>query len=258
MTFKTDDNVDTGATENTAAEVETEQTQETEQVETETETQEVKEEPVKKEKPRSQIRIEELARENAELRKYKQDQESQKNAPKPPEKPKVEDFETWSEYEDAQEEWRVNEAMRRLEEKQGKTTQDKAQLDQQVAFQSAVVELETEGVDVNKYIERASELPQLPIQLDQFGLSAKDTLKLATELLDDEETYISLSQMNPVQAAAKIGAMIESKKTKAPSPVSKAPPPIKPVQANATVARDPSKMSDDEWYKAEINKRKGK
>lgn len=256
MTFETDDNVGTGATENTAAEVETEQTQETEQVETET--QEVKEEPVKKEKPRSQIRIEELARENAELRKYKQDQESQKNAPKPPEKPKVEDFETWSDYEDAQEEWRVNEAMRRLEEKQGKTTQDKAQLDQQVAFQSAVVELETEGVDVNKYIERASELPQLPIQLDQFGLSAKDTLKLATELLDDEETYISLSQMNPVQAAAKIGAMIESKKTKAPSPVSKAPPPIKPVQANAAVARDPSKMSDDEWYKAEINKRKGK
>lgn len=250
MTFETDDNVDTGATENTAAEVETEQTQETEQVETETGTQEVKEEPVKKEKPRSQIRIEELARENAELRKYKQDQESQKNAPKPPEKPKVEDFETWSEYEDAQEEWRVNEAMRRLEEKQGKTTQDKAQLDQQIAFQSAVVELETEGVDVNKYIERASELPQLPIQLDQFGLSAKDTLKLATELLDDEETYISLSQMNPVQAAAKIGAMIESKKTKAPVPVSKAPPPIKPVQANASIQRSAESMSDNEFLKS--------
>ncbi|NNP70937.1 hypothetical protein [Acinetobacter sp. Ac_5812] len=254
---ETQDIVEKATTENNSddsQENQEEQQQEQETQETETETHEQE----KPKKSRAQERIEQTTRENAELRQKLAEFKAQKNAPKPLEKPKVEDFESWSEFEDAQEEWRINEAMRRMEEKQGKSTQDKAQIDSQIAFDSAVAELESEGVDVNKYIERANELPPLPIQLDQFGLSAKDTLKLAADLLDDEEVFISLSRMNPVQAAAKIGQIIESGKTKKPPTVSKAPKPITPVQANAATTRDPSKMSDDEWYRSEKDKRKGK
>lgn len=254
---ETQDHVDSAATENTGVEGQENQEgqqQEQETQETETETQE----PEKPKKSRAQERIEQTTRENAELRQKLAEYEAQKNAPKPLEKPKVEDFESWSDFEDAQEEWRINEAMRRMEEKQGKSTQDKAQLDSQVAFESAVAELESEGVDVNKYIERANGLPPLPIQLYQFGLSAKEALMLAKDLLDDEETYISLSQMSPLQAAAKIGVIIEGRKTKSPPAVSKAPKPITPVQANAATTRDSAKMSDEEWYRSEKEKRKGK
>lgn len=241
---ETQDHVDTAATGNTGVEDQENQEQQQEQ---ETQEPEVGQEPEKPKKSRAQERIEQTTRENAELRQKLAEYEAQKNAPKPLEKPKLEDFESWSDYEDAKEEWSINEAMRRLEEKQGKTTQEKTKIDQEVAFESAVAELESEGVDVNKYIQRANELPVLPIQLDQFGLSPKETLKLAADLLDDEETYLSLSQMTPIQAAAKIGAIIEGKKTKSPPPVSKAPKPITPVQANAATTRDPSKMNDKEW-----------
>lgn len=65
--------------------------------------------------------------------------------------------------------------------------------------------------------------------------------------------------MNATQAAVKIGQIIESKKQKTPPPVSKAPPPIKPVQANASVSRDSTTMSDDEWYRENTKQRnKGK
>ena len=107
---------------------------------------------------------------------------------------------------------------------------------------------------------KADTLPPLPITLDQFGLSAKDTLNLATELLQNDDLYIEFSQLNPAQAAVKIGQMIASKQPSnaAPTKVPTAPPPIKPVTANAPVAKDPSKMSDDEWYRQESQKRKGK
>ncbi|WP_180133224.1 hypothetical protein, partial [Acinetobacter sp. YH12083] len=79
---------------------------------------------------------------------------------------------------------------------------------------------------------------------------AVDTLKLAKDLLDDEDTYIALSQMNQVQAAMKIGQIIESKKTKTPPSVSKAPKPINPVKANAPAARSTESMSDNEFLKS--------
>lgn len=259
---ETHDNVDTAATENTGAEsqeikewgegdegAETQAKEEAQEPE--------KAEPEKPKKNRDQERIEQLARENAELKRWRSEQETKAKVSEI-KRPVIDDFEDFGKYEEALEQYHIDKAEERVLAKLDERESSKSQEAKQVEMQTAIAELEEQGIDFNTYAQKAEALPQLPIQLDQFGLSAVDTLKLAKDLLDDEDTYIALSQMNQVQAAMKIGQIIESKKTKTPPSVSKAPKPINPVKANAPAARDPENMSDDEWYKAETQKRKGK
>lgn len=215
-------------------------------------------EKAEQKKTHAQERYEQLERENAEWkRKYEESQASSKKSEL--KRPQVEDFESYSEYEDALEQHHIDVAEQRIFEKLKQQESDKTVSQKEREMSSAIAEIEDEGVDFQSYAEKAENLPKLPLTLDEFGLTAKETLLLAKDLLDDEDGYVALSRMNAVQAAVKIGQIIESKKQKAPPPVSKAPPPIKPVQANASVSRDSSTMSDDEWYRESIKQRnKGK
>lgn len=251
---ETHDNVDTAATENTGAESqeikewgEGDEGAET-QVKEETQEPE-KAEPEKPKKNRAQERIEQLARENAELKRWRSEQETKAKASEI-KRPVIDDFEDFGKYEEALEQYHIDKAEERVLAKLDERESSKSQEAKQVEMQTAIAELEEQGIDFNTYAQKAEALPQLPIQLDQFGLSAVDTLKLAKDLLDDEDTYIALSQMNQVQAAMKIGQIIESKKTKTPPAVSKAPKPINPVKANASAARSTESMSDNEFLKS--------
>lgn len=270
----TQDVVETTATENISVESQETNSPETETQEPETGEQqqegEPKTEPEKPKVSRAQQRIEQLARENAELRRFKAESEAKQNEPKAdakPAKPRIEDFETYEEYlkehdayEEKLDEWRISEAERRISEKQGKTKAEEAKTQRQAEFESAMAELEDEGYDATALNQKLETLPPLPLDLNEFGLTAKETLIVAAKLIEDTDLWMDLSQMTAVQAARKIGQEIDKHISKpTPPPVSKAPPPIKPVQANAPAVRDASKMSDDEWYKAETQKRnKGK
>lgn len=256
---ETQDIVDSVATENTdvdSQEVKEWGQDDTGQQESETDAQETQE-PEKPKRNRAQERIEHLARENAEL-KRKQAEYEVKQQTTELKRPVIDDFEDFREYEEALEDYQAAKAEARVMEKLQKQQSTQAEDTRAIELQVAASEIEETGVDLNAYFQKAESLPPLPLTLDQFGLSAKETLLLAKELLDDEATYVELSRMNPVQAAVKIGLIIESKKGKAAPAVSRAPKPITPVQANAATTRDSSKMSDDEWYKSEIQKRKGK
>ena len=206
-------------------------------------------EPEKPKKSRAQERIEQTTRENAELKRRLAEYENQKSTPKASDKPKIEEFETYDEYQEKLSEWQIEEATRRIEEKQGKTSQAKAQQEREVEFSTAVAELEDEGVDVKGYFDKANSLPPLPVTLDQFGLSAKETLQLAKKLIDDEDLYYKLSKMNPYQAAAKIGQLLPQAQKQALK-IPNAPKPIKPTSANAPVKRDVDSMSDNEFLKS--------
>ncbi len=257
MTVETEaqDIVDPATTENNSAasqesEEQKQQTQEPEVEQTEEEKAKAAEEAEEKKRSRAKERIERLARENAELRKFKEEAEARAKQPvQSDEAPKIEDFEDYSDYLKAQQDWYVKQAEDRVLARlnQDKATQQKVQAEAE--YQTAMAELESEGVDVASLIEKSNSLPPLPITLDQFGMSAKDTLGLAQTLLSDEDLYYELARMNPVQAAAKIGQIIGNKTAKSIPPASKAPAPIKPVTANAPASRDPEKMSTDEWMK---------
>ncbi|ARG16357.1 MULTISPECIES: hypothetical protein [Acinetobacter calcoaceticus/baumannii complex] len=257
----TQDIVETATTENNSevsqeSEEQKQQTQEPEVEQTEEEKAKAAEEAEEKKRSRAKERIEQLVRKSsqaeerakqleAELEKYKGGTKSSTDAPR------VEDFEDYSEYQQAQQEWFIKQAEQRVLDKlnQEKSSQQKIQAEAE--YQTAVAELENEGVDVNGLIEKANSLPPLPVTLDQFGLPIKDTLGLAQKLIEDEELYYELSRMNPYQVAMKIGQLIGSQKTAPKAPkVPNAPKPINPTSANAPVKRDMDKMSDNEFLKS--------
>ncbi len=264
-TIDTQDNVATADTENTSVESPENQTptepevEQTEEQEAEQAKQDAEEQEKAEKQSRAQKRIQQLAREKAELVRQLEAERAAKANPTTDNPPNIEDFDDYSEYQRAQQEYYVMQAEKRVLAKLEAEKSQQSQVEQQAAYETAISDLKDSGVDVDGLMQKAETLPPLPVTLDQFGLDAKDTLSLAAELLQNDDLYIELSQLNPVQAAVKIGQMIGSKQ--APTNVPKvpaAPPPIKPVSANAPVAKDPSKMSDDEWYRQESQKRKGK
>lgn len=270
MTFETDDNVDTTATENTGAEVETEQTgQETEQqaeVEKPTTEQSDEEkaqqeaEQEKQKKSRATKRVQDALARAAQAEQKLAEYESKQNKPATSsDEPKLESFEDYNAWHKEHRSWEREQLKREVFEELSQKESQKTLTQRQVELETAMVELESEGVDGKALVKKLETLPPLPIDLNQFGLSAKDTLTLAAKLINDDELWLDISQMNPVQAARRIGQEIDSQPSKSAAPkIPNAPRPIKPTSANAPVKRDPKTMSDDEWYRAEIQSRKGK
>lgn len=263
---ETQDIVDTVATENTdAVSQEHDEQGREQQPEQEQQTQEQEEvqkaEQEQQKKSRAQERIEKLARENAELKRWRAEQEQRAQQPeKASERPNIADYEDVNDYYKAVDDYQINQAMQRFKNEQSQATQQAEQIKREAEFNTAIAELVDEGVDYAAYVQKANELPPLPVTLDQFGLDPKQALLVGKALLDDPETYIELSQMSVVQASIKIGQIIAKTSAKT-VPTSKAPPPLKPTKANAPASRSPESMSDKEWLEwrnSQIKSKKGK
>ena len=264
MTFESDDIVDTGATENTAAEVETKTEEwQPEQPNDEEEPKQEAEQETKK-KNRAQERIEQLAREKAELKRKVDEYEAKQRAPQVTTAPKIEDFEDYSEFQQAQQEYYIKQAEERVLAKIQQDKTQQAQAEKQAAFESALIEASTELPDFDTIVQTglARDLP-MPISLDElaeeFGYDAKTQTRLLYELAKDEDFHEQVSGSSKLKAARLLSEKVDSfaKTTTAPK-VPNTPKPIKPTSANAPVARNPAAMSDDEWYRQELKSRKGK
>lgn len=276
------DSVDSAATENTGSEGHEikewgqEEVQEPEQAQPEAGEEEgddpEKSEPEKPKKSRAQERIEQTTRENAELKRKLAEYEAKQNAPKTaekPVKPKIDDFETYDEYlekyskyEDELDEWRVNEATRRIQEQTAKETAEKSQTQKQAEMQGAIAAFAEQAPDFDEVIQNCLDRGfHMPITLDEvsaeFGYDAATQARLLYEVAKDEEFHLAVSESSKLKAAKLLSDRVDSwsKKPNTP-PVSKAPPPIKPLKANTPAVRDPNNMTDDEWYEAEKLKRK--
>ena len=270
MTFESDDIVDSGATENTAAEVETqieewqpEQPNDGEGAEAEQSDEEKAEQEAEQEskkKNRAQERIQQLARERAELKRELDEYKAKLEAPKAAsEAPQIENFEDYGDYLRAKEEWEEWRLDERVEAKFRAKEEQRQKEELQASYASAAAELEDAGVDVRGLLDKSQSLPRLPVDVDQLGFSPKETLSLAVKILQNDELYHELLQMNPYQMAVKVGQIMASNQpSKAAPKVPNTPKPIKPTSANAPVARSPEKMSDDDWYREQTKSRKGK
>lgn len=263
----TQDIVETATTENNSeVSQEPEGQQEPEQnseVElTEEEKAKVAEEAEAKKRNRTRERIERITRENAELRKYKEEVEAKAKQPvQADESPKIEDFEDYSEYQKAQQEWYIKQAEERVLARLNKDKSEQNQVQKQAEFQAAIVEAATEHSDFDQVIQEglARELP-MPISLDEvaeeFGYDAKTQTRLLYELAKDEAFHEQVSGSSKLKAARLLSERVDSFSKPSAPKVPNAPKPINPTSANAPVKRDVAKMSDDEWFKQEMQKRK--
>lgn len=257
-TSETQDIVETTATENTGVE-----SQEHEGGQGSGQEQQPNPEPEKPKRNRAQERIEQLARENAELKRKQAEYESKSKATEI-KRPVLDDFEDYSKYEDALEEYHVAKAEQRVLDKLNKQDAEKSQVQKQSQMESVITTFAQEHTDFDTVVQAglARNLP-LPVSLDEiaaeFEYDSQTQVRLLYELAKDEEFHEEVAHSSKLKAARILSERVDSwSNPKNPPPVSKAPKPINPVQANAPTSRDMSKMSDDEWYKAEIQKRKGK
>lgn len=275
MTDQSNDIVETTTTENTGVESQEikewgqEDVQETEQNQEGDEGKEEgqepdKTEPEKPKKSRAQERIEQLARENAELKRKQAEFESKKDTQEI-KRPKIEEFEDYSKYEDAMEEYHAAKAEQRVLEKLNKAESEKAQSQTQRELEATMYSFAEKHGDFDSVVQEALKRPYpMPVTLDEvsadFGYDSETQVRLLYELAKDDAFHKEVSDSSKMKAARLLSERVDSwsKEQKTTPPVSKAPKPIKPVQANAPATRDPSNMSDDEWYREQIKQRKGK
>lgn len=199
----------------------------------------------------SQDYIAELMRKQAET-----EQQLAQSQKQPMQAPNIEDFDDWGEYQKSLDEFnRASLKAEILAELKAEQAQQ-ASIQQQAETIAVLDELASEGVDMGAVMAKAEQLPPLPVTLDNFGLSVKETMLFAKDLVENTELYYELAQLNPYQFSARIGAMIEQRKSQSSQnntskpKQSKAPPPIKPVKANGTAKKNPYETSDDDFLKA--------
>lgn len=265
MTFETDDIVETTTTENNSVEVETEQTQEDGEGQPIPGEQPEGEEGKKLDDPekpihRSQKRVKQALERAAIAEQKLAEYEAKQNASAQiQDEPKLEDFEDYNEWQKAVRQHDREQIKKEMLAEIGQKESQKTLAQRQSEFEIAMVELESEGIDGLALTKKLETLPPLPIDLNHFGLGAKETLSLAAELIGNDELWLDLSQMNPTQAAMRIGQEIGRKNAKPAAPkIPNAPKPIKPVKANAPIKRDINSMSDGESVAYLKNLKKGK
>lgn len=195
-----------------------------------------------------------ILRQNAESQRKLDEFERGKGQADAP--PNIDEFDDWGAYQKAVDEYNRNAIKAEiLAEMQAEQAQ-KAEIQAQAEFVQTLDELKRDGVDMDTVMQQAEKLPTLPVTLDKFGLSTKETMLLAKDLVENPKLYYELAQMNPVQMAMRMVAMIEQRKaTPTPPKQSKAPPPITPVTASGTATKDPNNMSDDDWYRQQTKNR---
>ena len=275
MTFESDDIVDSGATKNTAAEVETEQTewqpkqqtegeQPTELSDEEKAKQEAEQEGEKQKKSRATKRVQDALTRATIAEQKLAEYEAKANQPaQASEGPAIEDFEDYSEFKKAERKWLMDEAKREFREEMLAEKQQQTQIEKQAEFEAVITTVAETYPDFDSVVQAGlqRDLP-MPLTLDEvaseFGYSPETQVKLLYEIGKNEALHETLSGSSKLKAARILSEIVDSWETKPAPKVSKAPPPIKPVQANAPAARSPEKMSDDEWYRAETQLRKGK
>ena len=157
----------------------------------------------------------------------------------------------------------MDEAKREFREEMLAEKQQQTQIEKQAEFEAVITTVAETYPDFDSVVQAGlqRDLP-MPLTLDEvaseFGYSPETQVKLLYEIGKNEALHETLSGSSKLKAARILSEIVDSWETKPAPKVSKAPPPIKPVQANAPAARSPEKMSDDEWYRAETQLRKGK
>ncbi|WP_048766317.1 hypothetical protein [Acinetobacter sp. 243_ASPC] len=209
----------------------------------------------KPKKSRAQERIEKTTRENADLKRRLAEYEAKQNTPKANDKPKIEEFETYEEFQEKLGEWQVEEAMRRLEEKQGKKQAEQTQSQKQAEFQGAIDSFAETASDFDEVVTAGINrgLP-MPITLDEvaaeFGYDANIQVRLLYELAKDEEFHELVSGSSKLKAARLLSERADSFAKKETPKIPNAPKPINPTKGNAPLKRDPESMSDKEFLKS--------
>lgn len=117
-------------------------------------------------------------------------------------------------------------------------------------FAETIPEARAKYADFDAALEVAKRSDIVSPALAEMVLDSERPHDLAYHLGKNPELARALSQMNPVQAARKLGAIEASLSAPRAKTQSSAPEPVNPVKGGASPARNPDKMSVSEWAAA--------
>lgn len=129
-----------------------------------------------------------------------------------------------------------------------------ARIAEQQAVQTRLQAFDQSGrKDFPDFVERCNTLASLGASENPAFMQAitspelEDGHRIVAQLADDPEKAMQILALPPIRMAAALARL--SGQAPKPPPVSKAPPPVRPVNGAARVETDPEKMSTAEWMK---------
>ena len=191
----------------------------------------------------------EAERKAAELEARLSNQKTQSDAT---ERPEITDFDDINDYYKAVDEYQINQAIERIEQKQSAASKEKQEVQRQSEYDAAIIKIASENTDFDEAVSNMfkRQLPS-PITLDEladnFGYDAEIQARLLYALGKDPELHERVSESSKLKAGRILSELVDSWESKPKPKVSKAPPPIKPVQTNAPASRSTDSLSDEEF-----------
>lgn len=124
------------------------------------------------------------------------------------------------------------------------------QQERMAEFAETIPEARARYADFDTALEVAKRSDIVSPALAEMVLESERPHDLAYHLGKNPELARTLSQMNPVQAARKLGAIEASLSLPRAKTQSSAPEPVNPVRGGASPIKNPDKMSVGEWAAA--------
>lgn len=174
--------------------------------------------------------------------------------------PKAEQFSTYEEFLEAKAEWKAEQKVAEVLRKQQESTQrQSAEAERQKVAQAWESRVEAAS-DAYDDFEEVALSPDLPVSapMAEAIKRAEKGADVLYYLGKNPEIAGQIARLDPLSAAIRIGEIAATLARPVAKKATSAPPPINPVGARASTAKDPSKMTDAEfaaWRREQIKRR---
>lgn len=168
------------------------------------------------------------------------------DAPKPP---KAEDFQNYSDFEDARAAFNtdraVTKALSETRKQESETRLAEARADLVEEFQEGIAAIKDRIPDYDAVTDACKVAPRADVA--DMILSSEKGPHLAYELAKNNGAKLrEIQQLSPVEAARAIGRLEARLSLPSPKKTTQAPAPIKPVNGGASPTRDPASLANSE------------
>lgn len=170
----------------------------------------------------------------------------QPTAPTPTSKPRADDFETTEGYVDALTDWKVGQALQSQREDEEASREAEAT---RATLRQFTPQLDAARAKYEDFDEVTS-APIYAAHVQQAFLESPHGADVAYYLGTHPGELERINAMRPAEALRAIVKLEPRFESVQPKTVSKAPPPITPVQGSVRVGQDTSKMTAQEYYEA--------
>lgn len=201
-----------------------------------------------REKYRHQAELEVARRELETLRNRQPEQRqttTQEGAPK------AEQFSSYEDFLEAKAEWKAEQKVAEVLSRQAESNKRQSAQAEQSKLQQSWEKRVDEAIGIYDDFEEVALSPDVPITdtMSQAILRSEKGADVAYYLGKNREVAAQIAGMDPLSAAIAIGRIEATLARPAAKKATGAPPPINPVGSRSAPAKDPEKMSTEEWMK---------